>query len=41
MALITRIYERLVHSISKISFKFLKPLFKGDLRSFTRLARRK
>ncbi|MDI3484550.1 MAG: putative rane protein [Methanobacteriaceae archaeon] len=39
MALITGIYERLVHSISKISFKFLKPLFKGDLRSFTRLAR--
>jgi len=30
IALITGIYERLVHSISKISFSFLKPLFKGD-----------
>jgi len=39
MALITGIYERLVHSISKISFRFLEPLFKGDLKSFTRLAR--
>lgn len=39
MALITGIYERLVHSISKISFKFLKPLFRGDLGSFTRLAK--
>lgn len=39
MALITGIYEKLVHSISKISFKFIKPLFKGDFRSFIRLAR--
>lgn len=31
IALITGIYERLVHSISKISFKFIKPFFKGDL----------
>ena len=32
IALITGIYERLVHSISKINFKFLKPLFKGQFK---------
>lgn len=30
IALITGIYERLVHSISQINFKFLKPLLKGQ-----------
>jgi len=39
MVLITGIYERLIHFISKINFKFLKPLFRWDLKSFTRLAR--
>ncbi|WP_409201077.1 DUF368 domain-containing protein [Methanobrevibacter sp. DSM 116169] len=34
IALITGIYERLVHSISKINFKFLKPLFKGNFSGF-------
>ncbi len=34
IALITGIYERLVHSISKISFTFLKPLFKCDFNGF-------
>lgn len=29
IALITGIYERLVHSISKINFQFLKPLLRG------------
>ena len=32
IALITGIYERLVHSISKINFHFLKPLLKGRFR---------
>jgi len=32
IALITGIYERLVHSISKINFQFLKPLLKGRFR---------
>ncbi len=31
IALITGIYERLVHSISKINFKFIKPFLKGDM----------
>ena len=34
IALITGIYVHLVEAISKISFKFLKPLFKGNLRGF-------
>ena len=34
IALITGIYAHLVEAISKISFKFLKPLFKGNLRGF-------
>lgn len=34
IALITGIYERLVHSIGKINFKFIKPLFKGDFSKF-------
>ena len=36
IALITGIYERLVGSISKINFKFIKPLFKLDLKGFWR-----
>ncbi len=31
IALITGIYERLIHSISKINFEFVKPLLKGHL----------
>jgi len=34
IALITGIYERLVHGIGKIKFSFLKPLFKGNLSEF-------
>ena len=34
IALITGIYERLVHSISTINFTFIKPLLKGDLHGF-------
>lgn len=34
VALITGIYERLVHSISTINFTFIKPLLKGDLKGF-------
>ena len=34
IALITGIYGHLVEAISKISFGFVKPLFKGDLRGF-------
>lgn len=34
IALITGIYGHLVEAISKISFGFLKPLFKGDIRGF-------
>ena len=34
IALITGIYERLVHSISTINFTFIKPLLKGDLKGF-------
>ena len=34
IALITGIYERLVYSISKINFKFLKPLVKADFKGF-------
>lgn len=34
IALITGIYERLVHSISKIRFSFIKPLFKGNIKGF-------
>ena len=30
IALITGIYDRLIGSISKIKFMFLKPLFKGN-----------
>ncbi|MDZ4172481.1 MAG: DUF368 domain-containing protein [Methanobacteriaceae archaeon] len=30
VALITGIYERLIHSISKINFEFVKPLLKGN-----------
>ena len=36
IALITGIYERLIYSISKINFKFLKPLVKLDLKVFWR-----
>lgn len=36
IALITGIYERLVGSISKINFKFIKPLIKLDLKGFWR-----
>jgi putative membrane protein len=32
IALITGIYERLVHAISKINFKFVKPFLKGQFR---------
>lgn len=34
IALITGIYERLIHAISKIRFTFLKPLFKGNFTDF-------
>lgn len=34
IALITGIYEKLVYSISKINFKFLKPLVKGNFSEF-------
>ena len=34
IALITGIYSHLVEAISNINFKFLKPLFKGDLHGF-------
>lgn len=34
MALITGIYERLVHGISRINFTFIKPLLKGNLKGF-------
>lgn len=34
IALITGIYEHLVHAISKIRFRCLKPLLKGNLREF-------
>lgn len=34
IALITGIYERLVHAIGKIQFKFIIPLFKGDFSKF-------
>lgn len=34
IALITGIYGHLVEAISRISFGFVKPLFKGDLRGF-------
>lgn len=36
IALITGIYGHLVEAISKISFGFVKPLFKGDLKGFWR-----
>jgi putative membrane protein len=36
IALITGIYERLIYSISKINFKFIKPLFKLDFKGFWR-----
>ncbi|MBZ9570897.1 DUF368 domain-containing protein [Methanobrevibacter sp. TMH8] len=36
IALITGIYERLVHAIGKINFKFIKYLFKGDISGFKR-----
>lgn len=32
IALITGIYERLVHAISKINFKFVKPFLKGNFK---------
>ena len=34
IALITGIYERLIYSISKINFKFIKPLLKLDFKGF-------
>lgn len=34
IALITGIYERLVHAIGKINFSFVKPLVKGDFSGF-------
>ena len=34
IALITGIYDRLIGSISKIKFMFLKPLFKGNFSKF-------
>ena len=34
VALITGIYERLIHSIGKIKFSFLKPLIKGNFSEF-------
>ncbi|MDR2830693.1 MAG: DUF368 domain-containing protein [Methanobrevibacter sp.] len=34
IALITGIYDRLVHGIGKIKFGFIKPLIKGDLSGF-------
>jgi putative membrane protein len=34
IALITGIYDRLVHDIGKIRFGFMKPLLKGDLSGF-------
>ncbi|WP_067260472.1 DUF368 domain-containing protein [Methanobrevibacter cuticularis] len=34
IALITGIYERLVHSIGKINFTFIKPLLKGNFSEF-------
>lgn len=34
VALITGIYEHLVHAISKIRFRSLKPLLKGDFKEF-------
>ncbi len=34
IALITGIYERLVHAISSINFTFIKPLLKGDFTGF-------
>ncbi len=34
IALITGIYERLVHAISSINFTFMKPLLKGDFSGF-------
>ena len=34
IALITGIYEHLVHAISKINFTFIKPLVKGDFKGF-------
>ncbi|MGB9845529.1 DUF368 domain-containing protein [Methanothermobacter tenebrarum] len=39
MALITGIYERLVHAISKIRFRFLKPLLRADFKSSIKLAK--
>ena len=34
IALITGIYERIVHGIGKIKFSFIKPLIKGDFSGF-------
>jgi len=34
IALITGIYERLVHAISKINFSFVKPFFRGNFSTF-------
>lgn len=34
IALITGIYERLIHAISRIDFKFILYLFKGDFKKF-------
>ncbi|MDR3291550.1 MAG: DUF368 domain-containing protein [Methanobrevibacter sp.] len=34
IALITGIYDRLIHGIGKIKFVFIKPLLKGDLSGF-------
>ena len=36
IALITGIYERIVHSIGKLKFSFVKPLVKGDFSGFKR-----
>jgi len=38
IALITGIYERLIHAISKIDFKFILFLFKGDFKNFKKNA---
>ncbi len=38
IALITGIYERLIHAISRIDFKFILYLFKGDFKRFKQSA---
>ncbi|WP_263641341.1 DUF368 domain-containing protein, partial [Methanobrevibacter arboriphilus] len=39
IALITGIYERLVHAIGKLRFSFIKPLLKLDFSEFIRLCK--